>query len=124
MRQDAPRRDDVGAIDQAERFAHVVIGDEHADATFRKLTDQRANIGDRNGIDAREGLIEQHKGGIGRERPRDLQPTPLAARQGDGRRSAQMRDVELIEQLIEPRATNLLVALGQFQNGEDVLFHR
>src|SRR5262245_27153937 len=56
---------DVGAADQIERLAHIVIGDQHADATLREMANQRANVVDRDRIDAGEGLVEQHEGWAG-----------------------------------------------------------
>jgi len=40
MRQHLAGMDDIGAIDQAERFAHIVVGDEHADAAGGEMANQ------------------------------------------------------------------------------------
>ena len=71
--------DDAGAIDDVERLADVVIGDQHADVALLQLADQLANVGDGNRIDAGKGLVEKDDRRVGRERARDLAAAPLAA---------------------------------------------
>ena len=53
--------DDIGAIDDFQRRAHVMIGDQHADAAVAQMHDQIADIAERNRIDARERLVEQNE---------------------------------------------------------------
>src|SRR5687768_3625130 len=43
---DDPAVNNVGAIRDAERFPHVVIGDEDADATVAQVKDDLLDIGD------------------------------------------------------------------------------
>src|SRR5687767_5357958 len=62
FRQNASGMDDVGAVDQAERFAHIVVGDEHADAPPGQVADERLDLADRDRVDAGERLVEQHEG--------------------------------------------------------------
>ena len=76
--------DDVGAIDDVERLAHVVVGDQHADAAILQMAHQLADVVDGDRIDAGEGLVEQNVGRMGRERAGDLDAAPLAARQHGG----------------------------------------
>jgi hypothetical protein len=113
--------DDAGAVDDVERLADIVVGDEDADVALLQLDDEVANVGDRDRIDAGEGLVEQHDRGVGGERPGDLAAPPFAARQRHGRRVAQMGDVELAEQLLEPLAPHRLVGLGHLEHRHDVL---
>ncbi len=54
--------DDRGAVDDVERLADIVIGDEHADAAIFQMRDEGADVADRDGVDAREGLVEQDVG--------------------------------------------------------------
>ena len=67
--------DDVGAIDDIERLAHIVIGDQHADTAILQLPDQVANVRDRDRVDPRERLVEQHDRRIGSQRPRGAAAT-------------------------------------------------
>src|SRR5580765_6789858 len=52
---------DVGAVGDAERLADVVVRDEHADAAIAQVKDDLLDVGDRDRIDAREGLVEEHE---------------------------------------------------------------
>ena len=52
---------DVGPIHDAQRFADVVIGDEHADAAFFEMKNDLLNVADRDQIDSRERLVEQNE---------------------------------------------------------------
>ncbi len=56
MSQHFARMDDIGAIDQAERLAHIVAGNENADAACRQVVDEILDVGDRDRIGAGEGL--------------------------------------------------------------------
>src|SRR3546814_11022997 len=50
---------DAGAINDIERFPHIMIGDEHADATLLELANEIANVGDGDGIDPCERFVKQ-----------------------------------------------------------------
>src|SRR5579863_396530 len=56
--------DDIGAVDQTERLANIVIGDQHTDAATLEVTHQILNVADRDWVDAGEGLVEQHERGF------------------------------------------------------------
>src|ERR1700741_3541370 len=43
---------DVGAVDDLERVAHIVVGDEHADAAALQMLDEVADLADRDRVDA------------------------------------------------------------------------
>ena len=70
---------DVGSVADAERFAHVVVGDQHPDRAFLEKPDDALDVEDCDRIDARERLIEQDERRAGAERARDLQPAALSA---------------------------------------------
>src|SRR5688572_30655845 len=53
--------DDVCAVGDPKRLAHIVIGDEHADSALLQVKDDLLNIGDSNRIDAGERFVEQHE---------------------------------------------------------------
>ena len=63
LRQHTTFTDDASAIANAQGFAYVVIGDEHADAALFEKTNNALNINDRNGIDASKRLIQKNKSG-------------------------------------------------------------
>src|SRR5947209_20152228 len=52
---------DVRAVSDAQRFAHVVVGNQDTDATIAQMKDDLLDIGDRDRIDAGERLVEQHE---------------------------------------------------------------
>ena len=104
--QDVAAVDDVGAVDQAEGFAYIVIGDEDPDASTLQVADEILNVADGDRIDASERFVKQHEGRLAGKRAGDLASAPLAARQRNRRRLAHARDIELVEQRIRasPRA--------------------
>ena len=56
--------DDVGAVADAEGFAHIVVCDQHADATLFQKTYDALNLDDCNWIDASERFIQQNEARI------------------------------------------------------------
>src|SRR6185369_13565232 len=79
--EDLAAIDDAGAIDDVERFADVVIGDQHADAALLEVDHQVANVADREWIDPGEGFVQQHDRGLGGQRPGDLAAATFAPRE-------------------------------------------
>src|SRR5207302_10726469 len=77
FRQDLPGIDNIGAIGQAQRFSHIVVGDQDADAAIGEMADEVLNVADRDRVDAGEGFVEQHIIGAGGQRAGDLDPAPL-----------------------------------------------
>ncbi len=67
------------------------------------------NIENRDGIDAGEGLIQEHKTRIGSQRPGDFDAASFAAGQADAETRAYMADMQLVEQLIEFLLTSCAV---------------
>src|SRR3954453_3783867 len=121
LEQDLSVVDDAGAVDDVERLADIMVGNENADVALLELAHQLADIGDRNRVDAGEGLVEEHDLRLGRERWGYSAPPPLAARQCHRRSVAQRGQTEFAEQLLEPIATGVPVGLGDLEHGEDVL---
>src|SRR5690606_30912234 len=52
--------DDIGAVGQPQRFAHVVVGDQDADAAVGQMAHQVLDVADGDRVDAGERLVEQH----------------------------------------------------------------
>src|SRR5882724_4749460 len=120
--QDLPGINDIGPIGQAERFAHIVVGDQDADAPVGEVADQILNVADRDRIDAGKGFVEQHVVRTRRQRARDFDAAALAAGERDRRRFTQARDVEFIEQRIEFGLALLPAGLDDLEHRTDVLF--
>ena len=81
---------DVGAVDDVERLAHIVVGDQHADAAMLQVRDEVADVGDGDRVDAGERLVEQDVIRLGREGPGDLYPATLAPGERQRRRPARL----------------------------------
>ena len=72
--------DDAGTIDDIQRLAHIMIGDQHADATILELQHELADISNRQRINTGKGLIKQDDRRVGRQRTCDLAAPPLTGR--------------------------------------------
>src|ERR1700733_12509370 len=81
MTEDAAVVDDVGAIGYRERFAHVVVGDQHADAAGPQATDNFLQVENGDGIDAGKRFVEEDEGWIDAQTAGDFHAPPFAAGQ-------------------------------------------
>jgi len=94
--KNSTRVDDIRAIANAKGFADIVIGDQHADAPSLEKTHDPLDLDHRDRIDAGEGFVEQDEAWRVGERPRDLDPSPLAARLiAEGHALTSMRESEV-----------------------------
>src|SRR2546428_843388 len=109
---------DVGAIGDRERLTHVVVGDQDADAPVAQAPDDLLDVADGDGVDARERLVEQQVLRRGHQRAGDLQPAPLAARQGEGRVRGERGQVQLRQQLARARATLVHREVERLEDGQ------
>src|SRR5690606_13960186 len=50
LEQDGAARDDRGVVDDLQRLADVVVGDQDADALARQIADDLADVGDGQGV--------------------------------------------------------------------------
>ena len=57
--QDLAVIDDARPVDDIERLAHIMVGDQDANAAFPQLADQIAYVGDRQRIDTGKGLVQE-----------------------------------------------------------------
>ena len=92
---------DVGAIDDVQSVADIVVGDQHAEAAILEVADQLADLADVDRVDPGQGLVEQDEARLRGERPGDLDAAPLAAGQRQRRRAAQGGEAEVVEQPLE-----------------------
>src|SRR6185503_5828795 len=122
LRQYLPGIDDIGAVGQPQRFAHIVVSDQHADAAVGEVADEVLNVAHRDRINAGEGFVEQHVVWTRRQRARDFDAAALAAGQRDRGRFAQPRDVEFIEQRVEFGLALLAAGLDHLEHGANILF--
>src|SRR5689334_5045740 len=99
--EDGPVVDDVSAVADAQGFAHVMVGDQHADFALFQETDDLLYVEHRDRINPGERLVEENETRMTRERPRDLDATALAAREADRRAVAQMTNVQIVQQIVQ-----------------------
>src|SRR5215469_12983565 len=78
--EDAALIDDVGAVGYYKRLAHVVIGNQDADAAALQIENDALQFQNLDRIDAGKRLVEQKEVGIDHERASDLHAPPFAAR--------------------------------------------
>src|SRR3569833_2078240 len=94
--------DQVGAVDQRQRFAHRVIGDQNANAAAGELADQALDLADGERLDAGEGFVEQHEHGIAGDGASDLGAAAFTTRQRQRVDVGQPCNAEFLEQRVEP----------------------
>src|SRR5262245_24418836 len=70
--------DDVGPVDQAECFAHIVIRYQNADAALGEMAHKLLDVGDSDWVDAGKRLIQEHVAGAACQCPGNFQPAALA----------------------------------------------
>ena len=78
--QHTPFADDVGVVADAQRFAHVVVGDEHADAARLEKADDALDLDHGDRVHAGEGFVQQDEARLGRQRACDLDAAAFAGR--------------------------------------------
>ncbi len=115
---------DVRAIRDGESLAHVVIGDQHSDTSFLEAAHDFLDVPDGDGVDAREGLVQEEIARVGHQRARDFEPPPLAARQGVGPMASEPGEIQFGEQLLEPGPPLLLRQVEGLQDGQEILLDR
>ena len=124
FRHDAAGVEDVGAVDQAERLAHVVVGDEHADAAAGQMPHQPWISPTAIGSMPAKGSSSSMKAGrlaSARAISQRRRSPPDSEIAGAFR---EMRDVELLEQRIEVALAQLPVGLDDLEHGADVVLDR
>src|SRR5438874_4607219 len=116
--------ENVRTVRDGQGLPHVVVGDQNADAAVPQAGDDLLDVGDGDGIDAGERLVQQQVLRPRHQRPRDLQPPPLAARQRVGRIRGQRGQIELGQQLARPLPPLGSVQVQRLEDGQQVFFHR
>jgi hypothetical protein len=54
----------MGAMGDLQGVPHIVVGNEHADAPGGQSLDNAFELGDRDGVDARERLVQEQELGL------------------------------------------------------------
>ena len=115
---------DGGAVGDAQRLPHVVVGDQHAESLLLQPLDDVLDLRDRDRVDADERLVEEEEARPGGQRPRDLDAPPLAARELGPRAIGQRGQVQLLEQPLEAFLPFRAGELHGLEHGQHVVLHR
>ena len=67
MGDDLPFGDEVGAVDDVEGFANIMVGDEDGEASISQIGDDLLDIGYGDGVDSAKGFVEHEEAGFGDE---------------------------------------------------------
>jgi hypothetical protein len=113
--------DDVGAVADAQRLLHVVVGDQHGDAVVGKPPHLHLQLLDGVRVDRSERLVEQHELGARHEGARDLQAPALAARAGARLILGLVQQAELLEELAGARLALLAAERLRLEDGQQIL---
>lgn len=92
--------DQVGSVDQFERLAGVVIGDENGEAGLPEFGDDGLNFVHRDGVNAGEWLIQHDEARLSHERASDCKSTFLSTGTGQGDIVPNMSDAETLEKFV------------------------
>lgn len=101
MRQNLTSMNNVSAVDQTERFTHIMVSDKNANTTASQMTHELLDVRNGNRVNTGEGFVEQHEIRARCQRTRDFQTTTFTTRKGDGRGLAQMRDMKFFKERVE-----------------------
>src|SRR6516162_2701381 len=72
-----PVVDDISAVSDLQGFSNVMVSDKDPDLLGFQVINYFLNLQNRDGIDARKGLVEQDELGRYHQRSGDLDPPPL-----------------------------------------------
>src|SRR4029079_6304936 len=122
--KDLPFRHDVSTVRDAERLAHVVIGNQDTHTTIPTVENYILNIINCFWIDTGEGLVKQDVLRFGSKGPGYFSAPPLAARKRVAARVAHVCNAKLFEQLFESLELFATTESGSFKYGENILRSR
>src|SRR5690606_23719367 len=78
---DVAGADDVGGVADIQRLAHIVVGNQNADAALLEVANDVLDVIDRDRVNTGKGLIKQDKGGVGGQATGDFRAAAFATGQ-------------------------------------------
>src|SRR5690606_28946261 len=84
---------DIGIAADSKCLPNIVIRYQYSNSALAQVPDDPLDVEHRDRIDARERLVEKDELRLGRERPRNLDPAPLAAREAHAQAVSHVTDV-------------------------------
>ncbi len=99
-----------------------MVGDQDPDAHVAKLADDRLDVQNGDRIDSGKRLVQQDETGSDRQRPGNLQATPLTARELVPLRTSHRDEVEVGDQLVHPASLLGAAETQGLEHGAEVAF--
>jgi hypothetical protein len=118
------------SVTDSQGFPHAVVRDQDANPPIFQKTNNPLNFDHGNRIDPGEWFIQQYKPRLSSECTRDLDAPALATRQGQCAMGPEVRNLEVVQQLIQAltqgpwRQSTTLWAGLQFKDRGNVFFDR
>ena len=123
LEEDFPLEQEVGAVGDAERLLHVVVGDEDADVLVLQFPDDLLDVLHGDGVDAGKGFVQHDELGVDGQAAGNLRAAPLAAGQLVALVLAHLLDAELGEQALQLLLAVVQGLAGHLEHGHDVVLH-
>lgn len=124
FRQDDAVMQNISTVDDVQRLADVVVGNQNAKALKLQIGDQIPDIRNGDWIDTGEWLVQKDERGIGRQGAGDFNASAFAAGKGEGRAAADVRDGKFGQQFLQAFRTGFGIVQNDFKGGHDVVFRR
>ena len=124
MEQDLAFEQQVRAVGDHQRLVHVVVGDENTDVLVFESPHHVLNLLHRNRVHARKRFVEHDELGLYSQAAGYLRTTAFATAQPVTKVLAHVRQVELLDELLQFLCLILFAEIAQFQHRTDVVFHR
>src|SRR5215469_9782085 len=122
LTEDASVIDDVGAIGDGKRFAHVVIRNQNSDAAGPQAADDLLQVEHGNGVDPGKRLIQQNECGIDAEATGNFHTPAFATRQSVPAVLADVLQSQFVNKLFHLLAALVPGDRLRLQDREDVFF--
>src|SRR5215203_6769800 len=108
--------DDIGPVRYFQCFPHVMVGDQDSDAHRLQMPDDSLNVEHGDRVDPRERLVQKDIPRVDHQRPGDLDPAALAAREQAALGAPHLGQTEVEDELVD---APLLLRVGEVQRLED-----
>src|SRR4030095_16110119 len=113
----------IATVGDLERFPNLMVRNQDGNPAGTEFADDPLDALNCYRVDPRKRLIEENDFWIGYETAGNLQPSPLAARKRAGLVPADVRDIELLEEVIANSLASIPVFPEKLHNAEQILFH-
>src|SRR5690606_29754109 len=122
LREHAAFGEDIRTVADAQGLAHVVVGDQHADAAILEVGHDPLDLADRDRVHAGEWFVEQHQPGPAGQGAGDLDPATFAAGQACACLLGDMGHLQLFHEGLQlAPASGPVQVVTQLQHRHDVV---